>query len=55
MPVAQRRAAFADEIIRNRAQRALDQVLATRRGLQSVSILPDAEALMAELTARGAP
>jgi hypothetical protein len=55
MPIAQRRTAFADEVLRNRAQRALEQLLHLRRASTSVSILPDAEARMAELTARGAP
>jgi hypothetical protein len=55
MPIPQRRTAFADEAMRNRAQRALEQLLHARRASASVSILPDAEARMAELTARGAP
>jgi hypothetical protein len=55
VPVAQRRTLFADEAVRNRAQRALDQLLQARRASRPVSILPDAEARMAELVAREAP
>ncbi len=52
MPLAERRTAFADEATRNRAQRALERLLHLRRASKSVTILPDAEARMAELTAR---
>jgi hypothetical protein len=55
VPVVERRSLFADEAVRNRAQRALDQMLQARRASRSVSILPDAEARMAELVAREAP